>query len=188
MKKGWATTGKSFWYVYTGIGTIGIAEDGKGISDLFFVSALALFEESVQMMPDSIPASFTSLEETNIESIGVIKETPLLRKAADQLEEYFSGSRKTFDLPLSYQGTPFQMADWNALLTIPYGETRSYKQIAQQIGRPGAYRAVGMANNRNPISIIIPCHRVIGHDGSMVGYGGGLAYKEYLLQLEQKHR
>jgi len=109
----------------------------------------------------------------------------LIDKAAAQLEEYFDGERREFDLPLNPSGTPFQMAVWKELLAIPYGETRSYKQIAQNIGNPKALRAVGMANNRNPISIIIPCHRVIGSDGSLVGYGGGLDMKQKLLDLER---
>jgi len=104
--------------------------------------------------------------------------------AAAQLEEYFDGERREFDLPLDPSGTPFQMAVWKELLAIPYGETRSYKQIAENIGSPKAFRAVGLANNRNPISIIIPCHRVIGSDGSLVGYGGGLDMKQKLLELE----
>jgi methylated-DNA-[protein]-cysteine S-methyltransferase len=114
-------------------------------------------------------------------------QTVLLLKAADELREYFAGKRKSFDLPLSPQGTAFQQSVWNSLLQIPYGETRSYKQIAELIGCPAGCRAVGGANNRNPISIIIPCHRVIGANGSMVGYGGGLKLKEYLLALEAVH-
>jgi methylated-DNA-[protein]-cysteine S-methyltransferase len=110
--------------------------------------------------------------------------TELLLKAADELREYFEGKRKSFDLPLSPQGTAFQKSVWNSLLQIPYGETRSYKQIAGAVGCPAGYRAVGGANNRNPIAIIIPCHRVIGANGSLVGYGGGLELKKYLLALE----
>jgi len=112
-------------------------------------------------------------------------ETPLIQKAAAQIKEYFEGKRKQFNLPLVMHGTEFQMAVWQALQKIPYGETRSYKEIAVSIGRPKAVRAVGMANNRNPISIIVPCHRVIGHDGKLVGYGGGLPLKQYLLELER---
>ena len=112
-------------------------------------------------------------------------ETPLIQKAAAQVKEYFAGKRKQFKLPLLMRGTEFQMAVWQALQEIPYGETRSYKDIAARIGRPKAVRAVGMANNRNPISIIVPCHRVIGHDGSLTGYGGGLPLKQHLLELER---
>ena len=114
--------------------------------------------------------------------------TALLERASRQLEEYFAGKRKQFDLPLSLWGTEFQRQVWAALRDIPYGETRSYGQIAQAVGRPKAVRAVGMANHRNPISIIVPCHRVVGADGSLTGYGGGLAAKEFLLALEQGGR
>lgn len=104
-----------------------------------------------------------------------------------ELDEYFQGKRKTFDIPLRTHGTPFQEKVWAALQEIPYGETRSYKDIAEAIGHPKAYRAVGMANNANPLFIIIPCHRVIGADGSLTGYGGGLPMKKALLSLEKKH-
>ena len=111
--------------------------------------------------------------------------TALLERASRQLEEYFAGKRKQFDLPLSLRGTEFQRQGWAALRDIPYGETRSYGQIAQAVGRPKAVRAVGMANHRNPISIIVPCHRVVGADGSLTGYGGGLENKKFLLALER---
>ncbi|MHA3691525.1 cysteine methyltransferase [Akkermansia muciniphila] len=113
------------------------------------------------------------------------KETPLLRRTARQLDEYFQGTRRTFDVPLSPQGTEFEQTVWRALQTIPHGETRSYGDIARQIGRPSACRAVGHANNQNPIGIIIPCHRVIGASGKLTGYAGGLTIKQYLLELEQ---
>lgn len=111
--------------------------------------------------------------------------TALLERTSRQLEEYFAGKRKQFDLPLSLRGTEFQRQVWAALRDIPYGETRSYGQIAQAVGRPKAVRAVGMANHRNPISIIVPCHRVVGADGSLTGYGGGLENKKFLLALER---
>jgi methylated-DNA-[protein]-cysteine S-methyltransferase len=104
------------------------------------------------------------------------------------LDEYFQGKRKTFDIPLRTHGTPFQEKVWAALRAIPYGEVRSYKEVSEAIGHPKAYRAVGMANNANPIFIIVPCHRVIGSDGSLTGYGGGLPMKKALLSLEKKHR
>jgi methylated-DNA-[protein]-cysteine S-methyltransferase len=104
--------------------------------------------------------------------------------AIAQLNEYFAGERTEFDLALDMRGTQFQKDVWNALLTIPYGETRSYGEIARQIGRPDRARAVGSANGSNPISIIVPCHRVIGADGSLVGYGGGLDRKRFLLDHE----
>ena len=110
---------------------------------------------------------------------------PMLLKVKQQLEEYFAGQRRRFDLPLDFQGTDFQQQVWQALLTIPYGETRSYKDIALQIGNEKAVRAVGAANGRNPISIIAPCHRVIGSGGALVGFAGGLDKKQILLSLEQ---
>ncbi|ENW93646.1 methylated-DNA--[protein]-cysteine S-methyltransferase [Acinetobacter sp. NIPH 298] len=110
---------------------------------------------------------------------------PMLLKAKQQLQQYFAGQRQQFDLPLDFQGTDFQQHVWNALLTIPYGETRSYKDIALQIGNVKAVRAVGAANGKNPISIIAPCHRVIGSGGALVGFAGGLDKKQILLSLEQ---
>jgi methylated-DNA-[protein]-cysteine S-methyltransferase len=124
-----------------------------------------------------------------LESEGAVrKRTPLIEQAILQMEEYMEGKRREFDLPLRPEGTKFQKQVWDALLTIPYGEVRSYKDIAVSIGNPKACRAVGMANNRNPISIIIPCHRVIGANGSLVGYGGGLPIKTELLKLEDPKR
>ena len=114
------------------------------------------------------------------------KDTPLISSAKRQLDEYFQGKRKSFDLPLAPSGTQFQQKVWNALCTIPYCETRSYKEIAAQIQNPKGCRAVGMANNRNPIMIIIPCHRVIGSNGSLVGYAGGLDIKQWLLAHEKR--
>ena len=110
---------------------------------------------------------------------------PMLLKVKQQLEQYFAGQRQQFNLPLDFQGTDFQQRVWRALLTIPYGETRSYKDIALQIGNEKAVRAVGAANGRNPISIIAPCHRVIGSGGALVGFAGGLDKKQILLSLEQ---
>ena len=109
---------------------------------------------------------------------------PILLNTQQQLIEYFSGQRKVFDILLDFEGTDFQKQVWSALLTIPYGETRSYKQIAQQLGNEKAVRAVGAANGKNPISIIAPCHRVIGAGGALVGFAGGLDKKEILLSLE----
>ena len=103
-----------------------------------------------------------------------------------QLSEYFAGARREFDLPLRLRGTQFQLAVWNALRAIPYGETRSYADIAAAVGNEKACRAVGMANHRNPVSIIVPCHRVIGKGGSLTGYGGGIDKKEFLLSLERR--
>ena len=109
---------------------------------------------------------------------------PVLVEAERQLREYFAGRRQTFDLKIDFVGTPFQRTVWKALLTIPFGQTRSYGQIAKQVGRPSASRAVGAANGRNPVSIVAPCHRVVGSTGALTGFGGGLDVKERLLRLE----
>jgi len=114
-----------------------------------------------------------------------IIETDLLKRAGQELKEYFEGTRLSFDLPLKMEGTEFQIKVWNALLQIPFGETRSYKQIAEAVGNPLGSRAIGNANNKNKISIIVPCHRVIGANGKLVGYEGGLDIKEKLLNLEK---
>lgn len=113
--------------------------------------------------------------------------SPVLAKAQQQLEEYFKGERRSFDLPLAPVGTDFQQAVWRALQQVDYAKTASYSDIATAIGKPQAVRAVGGANNKNPIPIIIPCHRIIGKSGSLVGYGGGLDIKQFLLDLEQRH-
>ena len=102
-----------------------------------------------------------------------------------ELDDYFAGQRRAFSFPLDLRGTEFQLACWHALLEIPYGETRSYRDIAEAIGHPQACRAVGMANNRNPVAIVVPCHRVIASSGSLCGYGGGLDVKRKLIELEQ---
>lgn len=146
----------------TPVGELELMEDGKGICSLSF------------------GASFESADVLE-------EETPLLAEAKKQLWEYFAGKRKAFELPLSLHGTEFQMRDWEELLRIPYGETRSYGEIARAIGCPKGSRAVGMANRNNPIAIIVPCHRVIGANGSLTGYAGknkALDIKEYLLKLE----
>lgn len=151
---------KNVYYYSTNIGMIGIADNGEAITNLYFSG-------------EEVP------------QCAGMKETALGRKAASQLEEYLAGKRKEFDIPLAMEGTPFQQAVWNALLAIPYGETRSYGQIAETIGKPKACRAVGMANNKNKIAVFIPCHRVIGANGNLVGYAGGLDIKKRLLELEK---
>ncbi|UNK49236.1 methylated-DNA--[protein]-cysteine S-methyltransferase [Lysobacter sp. S4-A87] len=108
----------------------------------------------------------------------------LLRAARRQLDEYFAGDRRQFELPLAPRGTPFQCEVWHTLAAIPYGETISYAQLAQRVGKPAAVRAVGAANGRNPLPLVLPCHRVIGSDGSLTGFGGGLPTKQFLLQME----
>jgi methylated-DNA-[protein]-cysteine S-methyltransferase len=114
-----------------------------------------------------------------------VKNKGFFRETAKQFEAYFSGKLKSFDLNLAFEGTDFQKAVWKALCEIPYGETRTYKDIAASIGKPKACRAVGLANNRNPIAIVVPCHRVIGSNGKLVGYASGLDVKEFLLELEK---
>lgn len=112
---------------------------------------------------------------------------PLLERCKTQLAEYFAGTRRVFDLPLAPAGTPFQQTVWNALGDIPYGETRSYGEIAETLDKPTASRAVGMANGKNPLVIIVPCHRVVGVGGRLTGYSGGIARKEWLLAHEAHH-
>lgn len=121
------------------------------------------------------------------EPVTVSAATDLTAEVFRQLDEYFAGMRRDFDFPIRLHGTPFQEKVWAALRTIPYGETRSYGDIAAAIGKPKACRAVGMANHRNPICIVVPCHRVIGAGGALVGYGGGLDMKKGLLELERKN-
>jgi methylated-DNA-[protein]-cysteine S-methyltransferase len=113
--------------------------------------------------------------------------TEPLQKALGQLEAYFAGNLRSFDLPLNLEGTPFQLVVWRALQDIPYGQTISYGELARRIGNPNGSRAVGLANGSNPIPIVVPCHRVIGSNGKLTGYGGGLCNKETLLELERKH-
>ncbi|NWD27055.1 methylated-DNA--[protein]-cysteine S-methyltransferase [Pseudomonas yamanorum] len=126
-------------------------------------------------------------ERPNRVRLGALQEandSPVLQETKRQLKEYFAGTRNRFELELDFAGTDFQKKVWQALLTIPFGETRSYSQIAAQIGNPKAVRAVGAANGRNPISIVAPCHRVIGASGGLTGFAGGLEAKQYLLELE----
>ncbi|EKT4520988.1 methylated-DNA--[protein]-cysteine S-methyltransferase [Pseudomonas putida] len=136
---------------------------------------------------DCLAAVLWEQERENRVRLGELRRSdthPTLTETARQLGEYFAGQRQRFELPLDFHGTDFQRQVWAALLTIPFGETRSYSEIARQIGKPSAVRAVGAANGRNPISIIAPCHRVIGASGSLTGFAGGLQAKQYLLALE----
>jgi O-6-methylguanine DNA methyltransferase len=125
------------------------------------------------------------VQKVNANTTQLRESKPALAPYLRELNDYFAGKRREFCLPLDLRGTGFQLACWRALLEIPYGETRSYSDIAQAIGHPHAYRAVGMSNNRNPIAIVVPCHRVIAASGSLCGYGGGLDIKRKLLDLEQ---
>lgn len=147
------------FYYETKIGKIGIVENGMSITHLNFGEIIS-------------------------KDVNII-ETELLKEANKQIQEYFNGERKIFDLPLAPQGTEFQQKVWKVLQEIPYGKTYSYKDVAIKIGNEKACRAVGMANNKNPIAIFIPCHRVIGTNGKLVGYAGGLDVKERLLEMEK---
>ena len=137
---------------------------------------------------------YISADEKNILEISFNKpncrtqETPLIKRAFSELEEYFNGQRKTFDLPLKLEGTEFQKKVWQELIKIPYGKTISYKELATSVGNEKACRAVGLANNKNKIMIVIPCHRVIGSNGDLTGYAGGLNIKKQLLDLEAQKR
>lgn len=133
---------------------------------------------------DSLP-SLQRWCKKNFLGVTPVRDDERNEEVKKQLQEYFSGERKAFELPFVLYGTPFQKEVWKQLTKIPYGETRSYKEIALAIGASKAVRAIGGANNRNPIPIVIPCHRVIGSNGALVGYGGGLPIKEYLLALEK---
>ena len=152
---------KYIWYYETPIGRLGVAETDGAISHILFEGeSLSGYEPN---------------------------ETYVIKTAATELLEYFDGKQPKFDFTLHLGGTNFQKSVWEALRKIPFGETCSYKDIAEQVGSPKGFRAVGMANNRNTIPIIIPCHRVIGSNGSLTGYAGGLNVKQYLLDLEKKH-
>ncbi|MDR2968393.1 MAG: methylated-DNA--[protein]-cysteine S-methyltransferase [Tannerellaceae bacterium] len=151
---------KAFLYD-TVLGRIGIAEDCGMITNVFFGCTV-------------VPSEY------------VVAETPLLQEAASQLNEYLAGERTKFYLPMEPEGTPFQLKCWKLLQTIPYGETITYKEQASILGNPKANRAVGRCNGLNPISIFIPCHRVIGQNGSLMGYAGGVEIKKRLLNLERE--
>ncbi len=148
------------------VGTLQVYADEKGICGLLW--------------PDSEDKRFTGSAAEPVKPDRI----PVFKKLGTQLDEYFVGSRKRFDLPLNLQGTEFQVAAWNALLEIPFGKTRTYAQQAANIGRPKAVRAIGAANGKNPISIVIPCHRVIGSNGSLTGFAGGIDVKRFLLDHE----
>jgi methylated-DNA-[protein]-cysteine S-methyltransferase len=151
-----------FTYLTSKLGRVTIQASERGISGVWFETHTTLPSELGQQRDDY----------------------PLLVEAATQLEAYFRGERRQFSLPVDMHGTEFQKAVWQALMTIPYGETWSYAQLASVIGRPKAVRAVGSANGKNPISIIVPCHRVIGANGTLTGYAGGVERKAELLRLE----
>ncbi len=140
-----------------------------------------------EMLATADDKGITSLRFEGQEPKGCAAGNPHLLLLQQQIGEYFAGKRTAFEVPLSLRGTGFQLRVWQELQKIPYGETRSYGEIAAAMGEPKAARAVGMANNRNPVLILIPCHRVVGKDGKLAGYAGGLDRKQYLLELEGKH-
>ncbi len=151
---------------------------------------IAVAEDAVLRitLPSDGRSHMTDWLERNFPGMPVVEEAhPLIQAAAEQLDEWARGSRRTFDLPLQLVGTEFQKAVWNALSEIPYGEVRSYGQIAQSVGKPGAARAVGQANNRNHLAPVIPCHRVVASGGALGGYGGGIELKQRMLELERDH-
>ena len=152
------------WYVNSILGTFRLEEENDAICGL-------------TLCPDGVP----ELEPLPRK----VCETPLLQEAEEQLNEYFAGVRREFDLPLAAKGTAFQQAVWAQLCKIPYGEVRTYGQLAAALGKPRASRAVGSACHHNPLCIVVPCHRVIGANGSLTGYAEGLDIKEYLLELER---
>lgn len=158
MKDGVIVKEKIYFYD-TRIGKIGISEKNGYITNIYF-------NENIDM------------------SLYILEESEYIKEAKKELDEYFNGNRKAFSVKYKYHGTPFQKKVWDALINIPYGEVATYKDIAEKIGHPKAYRAVGLANNRNQLPIIIPCHRVIGVNSKLVGYGGGLGIKKELLKIE----
>jgi O-6-methylguanine DNA methyltransferase len=157
------------------IGPLFLAASGRGLVALEFDARLP-GQQSIRPNPRHLRE----------EKIGIaFEDSPRrMRPYVSQIDEYFAGSRREFTFPLDLRGTEFQLACWRALLAIPYGETRTYADIARAVDKPTAFRAVGMANNRNPIAIVVPCHRVIASDGTLCGYGGGLDVKRKLLELE----
>ena len=161
VKEGYKKMNKYRWHYSFPVGELSISETDQKITEISFRKKESEFD-------------------------GELKETPLIRQAAEELKEYFDGTRKEFQIPWDLYGTSFQKRVWNALYEIPYGETRSYEDIAVRVGNPKACRAVGMANNKNPLMIVVPCHRVVGKNGSLTGYGGGISVKEYLLRLEKE--
>jgi len=160
------------------VGPLFLGGSAAGIHRLVFLEP----EESRLRTVYTLEASVAALERDAGES--AVPDADGAAEAMTQLRDYFEGARTAFDLPLAPRGTPFQLAVWDALTTIPTGETRSYGEVASMVGAPSASRAVGMANGRNPIAIVVPCHRIVGADGTLTGYGGGLHRKRWLLEHE----
>lgn len=159
----------------SGVGPLFLAASSRGLVALEFDTRLP-GQQTVRPNPRDL--------RTESKSVRFEPGYNEMRSYVRELEEYFGGERRKFDFALDLRGTEFQLACWRALLAIPYGETRTYADIARAVGRPQGFRAVGMANNRNPIAIVVPCHRVIASDGTLCGYGGGLEVKRKLLELE----
>jgi O-6-methylguanine DNA methyltransferase len=157
------------------VGPLFLAASGQGLVALEFDARLPR-QQSIRPNPRHLREEKTG--------IAFERSPRAMQSYLSELEEYFSGKRREFTFPLDLRGTDFQLACWRALRAIPCGETRSYADIARAVGKPHAFRAVGMANNRNPIAIVVPCHRVIASDGTLCGYGGGLDVKRKLLELE----
>lgn len=142
---------------------------------------------TLQANDDGMLGAWFETQTTQPENLGeYVEDHPILGDVITQLDEYFSGQRKIFNIPLSANGTEFQIKVWQALTTIPYGQTWSYQDLANAIGNPKAVRAVGLANGKNPVSIVVPCHRVIGKNGKLTGYAGGVERKAQLLELERR--
>jgi methylated-DNA-[protein]-cysteine S-methyltransferase len=163
--KSWMVEGDEWWLVDTPYGEMLLAGSDERLHHVFLPNATEEVHETLEDEREGRPAAVAEAER--------------------QLKEYFAGERSSFDLPLDPQGTPFQRSVWFALADIPYGETASYGQIAAKVGKPTAFRAVGATNARNPLPIVLPCHRVIGSNGKLVGFGGGLELKEQLLAHER---
>lgn len=157
------------------VGPLFLAASEKGLVALEFDARLP-GQQTIRPNPRDLRAESASVQFSD--------SATSLSRYTRELEQYFASTRREFTFPLDLRGTEFQVACWHALLAIPYGETRTYADIARVVGRPQAFRAVGMANNRNPVAIVVPCHRVIASDGTLCGYGGGLDIKRKLLELE----
>jgi O-6-methylguanine DNA methyltransferase len=165
------------------IGPLFLAASAHGLLALEFDARLA-GQPSIRPNPRDLRREKEKEKEKEQKGFRFEDSPRPMRLYVSQLEEYFAGKRRGFNFPLDLRGTDFQLACWRALLAIPYGETRTYRDIARVAGKPNAFRAVGMANHRNPIAIVVPCHRVIASDGTLCGYGGGLDVKRKLLELE----
>jgi O-6-methylguanine DNA methyltransferase len=161
------------------IGPLFLAASERGLVALEF-DARRAGQQTIRMSPRDLRNQPRSHQQAMVFE----QSETALRLHTTELEQYFAGKRRKFTFPLDLRGTDFQIACWRALLAIPYGETRTYADIARAVGKPTGFRAVGMANNRNPIAIVVPCHRVIASDGTLCGYGGGLDLKRRLLELE----